>query len=784
MRVHVLMLRRRWPVVVLVGCAALAATAPAFIAIDALITARLHDGLFPAATRLYARPTVLYPRAIVDRDRLERGLHRLGYRRARRGEVEVGAYRLGFGTWVIGRRAFRHADLVEPAGIVTVRVGSRDRVREIRDPDGQLLTRLVLDPELLGSVSAGRSVHDRTPVRLSDVPDDLVAAVLAVEDRRFFEHQGLDPIRIAGAALANVRAGRVVQGASTITQQLVKNLFLSPRRTPLRKLREMAMAVVLELRHGKEEILEAYLNHVYLGQDRGLAIHGVGRAAQHYFGKDVGQLDLGEAALLAGLISAPNAYTPLRHPELAAERRALVLRLMRESGLITDAEYQKALGTPLALTSWPEGTDGARYFVDFVTEQLAQTYGRDLRDAGLAVFTTLDMELQQIGEDAVRRGIARLEAEHPRLTSGEEPLQAALVAIDPRSGELLAMIGGRDYAGTQFNRAAHAQRQPGSAFKPVVALAALTRGRGYTLATRLEDRPLTVQTTAGSWEPANYDRRFRGPVTLREALERSLNVPFARLGMEVGLDAVVATARDLGFTSPLHPVPSLALGSSEVTPLEMARAFGVLAAGGYRADLAVVLGVLGPRGAVMSRFQPEGRQVFEAAHAYVVTSALQGVVERGTGRSLRRLGYRGPVAAKSGTTNDYRDAWFIGYTPSLAVSVWVGFDEGRSLGLPGSQAALPIVARFLADAQGTNGGRDFDVPSGIEIVEVEPETGLRAGPGCHGALEVFVRGTAPVASCSPSWRWRDGVRRSGSGWRTWGERLVERLRRRSRRRKR
>jgi penicillin-binding protein 1B len=417
MRLHVLMLPRRWPVAVFVGCAAIAAAAATFIVLDAVLTAHLHDGLFPATTRIYARPAVLYPGATMDRDRLERGLQRLGYRRVRRGDVEVGAYRLGFGSWVIGRRAFRHADLVEPAGVVTVRVRSGDRIREIRDGDGRLLTRLVLEPELLGAVSGGGAVHDRIPVRLSDVPDHLVAAVLAVEDRRFFEHQGLDPIRIAGAALANVRAGGVVQGASTITQQLVKNLFLSPRRTPLRKLREMAMAVVLELRHGKSEILEAYLNHVYLGQDRGLAIHGVGLAAQHYFGKDVGQLDVGEAALLAGLISAPNAYTPLRHPELATERRALVLRLMREQARISDSEYREAMAAPLALTSWPEGSDGARYFVDFVTEQLAQTYGRDLPDAGLAVFTTLDRELQQIGEDAVRGGLQRLEASPCRQPS-------------------------------------------------------------------------------------------------------------------------------------------------------------------------------------------------------------------------------------------------------------------------------------------------------------------------------------------------------------------------------
>ena len=324
------------------------------------------------------------------------------------------------------------------------------------------------------------------------------------------------------------------------------------------------------------------------------------------------------------------------------------------------------------------------------------------------------------------------------------------------------MVGGRDYGESQFNRAVAARRQPGSSFKPIVALAALSGRDGFTLASMLEDEPLSVQTPGGRWEPANYDRRFRGPVSLREALERSLNVPFARLGMAVGPERIVETARALGIESRLLPVPSLALGSSEVTPLEMTRAFGVLAAGGFRSELHTSLAVLDRTGDVLSRAELAGEQVYDPAEAYLVTSALRGAVERGTGRALRRLGYRGPVAAKSGTTNNYRDAWFIGYTPSLAVGVWVGFDDGRSIGLPGSSAALPIFVRFLVGALGRSGDADFSFPPGLELVEVNRETGLLAGPGCRGEHEVFIRGSAPEKSCSPYWAASRRLQRSRS----------------------
>ncbi len=762
----------------LVGLAALGHAA---VAVEALARARLGDSLQGAPTRIYARPIVLAPGADADRQRVEHQLQRLGYQRARRSRVGVGEYYLGSSEWIIGRRPFRLYDRLDPGGVAVVRLGYGDRVWSVSDDRGRRLEQLALEPEVLATL--GPSHEDRMPVPLSAFPPHLIDAVLSIEDQRFYEHHGLDFTRILGAARANLRAGRVVQGASTITQQLAKNLFLSPRRSPIRKAREAAMALVLEDRHTKDEILAAYLNEVYLGQDGAFAIHGIGRAAQFFFGQDVSQLTLGQSALLAGLIRGPNLYSPFRHPARAQERRDLVLRLMLERGVIAEDRYEEAREPPLRLRPKSERTRRGRYFVDHVVARLADEGTTQAIDAGLSVFTTLDLRLQRLAEEAVREGLARLEREDPELlTAGEgKPVEAALVAINPRTGEILAMVGGRDYGRSQFNRAVHAHRQPGSAFKPVVALAALSQHGGHTLASTLEDQPLSLETPAGVWQPVNYDGRFRGTVTLRDAIERSLNVPFARLGLDIGPERIIETARNLGLTSRLNPVPSIALGAFEVTPLELTRAFGVLAATGFRADPHTTLGIVDVKGEVIEQAKLEGEWAFDPAETYLVTSALSGAVDRGTGRGLRHHGYHGPVAAKSGTTNGFRDAWFVGYTPKLAVGVWVGFDDARSLGLPGSRAALPIFARFMRNAIGPEGGPDFSMPNGVEITEIDQETGLLGGPGCRGEPEVFLRGTAPQESCSPYWT----PRRFRDRWSTW-ERdvasLFDELRRRAGRR--
>ena len=575
----------------------------------------------------------------------------------------------------------------------------------------------------------GRPLERRNPVKLADVPDHLIQAVLAIEDQRFHRHHGLDFRRIAGALLANIKAGGITQGGSTLTQQLVKNLYLDAGRTPLRKLREAAIALVLERRYTKSAILEAYLNEIYLGQSGGQAVHGVGAAARVYFGKNVQRLSLSESALLAGMIRAPNRYAPNRNPGLARERRSLVLQQMVEQNRISRTAATRAGRAGIPGGSISQAPNG-KWFRDYV---LASVPARQPA-RGVAVYTTLDARMQQVAERAVRDGLSRL-----RMPGA----QAALVALDPRSGDVLAMVGGRDYRVSQFNRAIDAKRQPGSAFKPLVALTALAPRNGsrpaFTLASIVDDAPFAVSTEKGPWQPANYDREFHGPVTLREALEQSLNVPFARIGMAVGPGNIVATAQQLGIASPLRPVPSLALGSSEVTLLELTRAYGVLAAGGMLAETRALIGTARYGEATPIRPPPALTRAAPADVAFLVTSALQGVVTRGTGAALNGSGRYPAVAGKTGTSSDWRDAWFIAYTPDLVVGSWVGFDDGRSLQLSGSAAALPLVATFL-DAALSGNWSQFDIPTGI--TEGYAKGGGDWFYGC-GNREYFLAGTEP-----------------------------------------
>ena len=679
------------------------------------------------------------------------------------------------GTLAIGIEAVLRAKLVVPLDRIPTALYTRPT------PWGRGGERRAPPAIAIGTLD-GAVMERRVPVELSELPDHLIQAVLAVEDQRFYRHHGLDIRRIGGALLANVKAGGIAQGGSTVTQQLAKNLFLSAGRTPLRKLREAAMAVVLELRHDKAAILEAYLNEIYLGHDGGRPIHGVGGAARYYFGKDARRITLAESALLAGMISAPNRHAPIRNPASARQRRELVLQLMADQGRITRALAARAGRAGIPSRAYPAASVDGRWFRDFANAVLSDRFSGRSPARGAAVYTTLDATLQRAAERAVRAGLDRLQ------TRGVE---AALLAIDPTNGEVLAMVGGRDYGVSQFNRATEARRQPGSAFKPVVALAALERQAGrdpaFTLASVIDDEPLRVRTPSGPWQPTNYDRRFRGPVTLREAMEQSLNVPFARIGLELGPQKIVATARRLGITSPLAAVPSLALGSSEVTLMELVRAYGVLAAGGNLATSRAVLG----RGRYGDDVTAAGAamvtRVVDPAVAYLVTSTLEGVVTRGTGRALNELGRFEGVAGKTGTSNDWRDAWFIAYSPSLVVGVWVGFDDGRSMGMTGATGALPIVARFLAEASTEASWDSFEVPSGI--AEGYVTLAHHSWTTDCGSREIFLEGTEPSdGRCDsfeiPEW---DGLREWGGAQMRRAARMLEELieqqleRRRSRR---
>ena len=584
------------------------------------------------------------------------------------------------------------------------------------------------EPALIGSINADLQ-EQRAPVELKRVPKQLVDAILSIEDQRFYGHGGLDLKRIAGAFVADLKAGGVAEGGSTITQQLAKNFYLTPSRNPVRKLREAALASVLEIRYDKDQILEAYLNEVYLGQDGGRAIHGVGAASRFYFGKPVEKLSLAESALLAGMIHAPNRVAPTRHVDDATKRRNAVLDRMVEQKRIEPAAADIARAVPVSPRSYPIVAIDARYFRDFV----ASSTVAKVPDRGTAIYTTLDAALQQSAERAIAKGLSRIHL---------PGVEAALVAIDPRTGEILAMVGGRDYGTSQFNRATDAHRQPGSAFKPIVALTALegaaTAPPRFTLASTVDDEPFQVRTSRGMWEPADYDGSFRGPVTVRHAVEQSLNIPFARIGMDIGPARIASTAERLGITSKLDAVPSLALGSSEVTLLELVRAYGVFAAEGKLADTRWILSWRDHKGAQTEGPAPSLQSVADPAAVFLVTSALQGVVQRGTARSLGGWQLRGDIAGKTGTSNNWRDAWFIAYTPRIVVGAWVGYDDGRSVRLSGGAAAVPIVGEFFADARGVPAA-SFTVPVGVE----RQEAVYTADSVYCGQPEYFLRGTGP-----------------------------------------
>ena len=544
-----------------------------------------------------------------------------------------------------------------------------------------------------------------------------------------------------GRALAvNASRGEITQGASTLTQQLVKNIALGPERTFSRKIREAVLALAVERRYSKAKILETYLNTVYLGQHRRMAIHGVGAAAQSYWGKDARNLSLAESALLAGMIRAPNRYSPVEHPERAQQRRDIVLHRMRELGIIDEGALNAALSERTQVRTRAGAQPGlpsqAPYFLDYVRGATGVGPGK----RSPRVYTTLDPALQRAAEAALARGLDRLESAHRQLRRAlpGERLQAALVALDPATGEIRALVGGRDYELSPFNRVTHARRQPGSAFKPFVFLAALRRGPSgeppaVTPASLVDDLPISLETPREVWEPRNFEDRFEGAITVRRALEQSSNAAAVRLAQAVGLDDVVRTARDVGFTSPMAPVPALALGSFEVTPLELAVAFATVANGGTPVRPHGFRRITGHGG--VSPFSGGSRLAPE--EAYLLTHLLRGVIDRGTGAPARATGLGGAVAGKTGTTNDTRDAWFAGYSPRLVAVVWVGFDDGTRLGLSGARAALPIWADFMRAAAALEEPGEFSVPPAVTFRQV-----------CHSpVLEAFLPLTEPEQPC-------------------------------------
>jgi len=693
------------------------------------------------STVLYAAPPVLRPGVSVGALDLAGILGRLGYRETR-SAAGPGQFSRSDGAWDIAVGSGNGG-----AGRVSLTV-SGGRITRLRQ-NGADVQSVALPPELLASAGASMGENIR-PVRLADVPPVLRTAVLAIEDERFYEHGGLDPRGVLRAVWANVRKGRVVEGGSTITQQLVKSRLLTPERTFSRKLNEAFLSTALEWRYSKDQILEAYLNEIYLGQAGGAAVRGVGAASRAYFGKEVHQLTLPEAALLAGMIRGPNSYSPNTNPDRARDRRDVVLTRLRDLGKISEADYRRARREPVKARTAPGSGLTAPYFLDYVRAELERSTEVDLADQhGVRVYTTLDPVLQKFAEAAVVKGIDRLETARPRLRrqNSEERLQAALIVLDPATGQVRAMVGGRDYRVSQFNRAVLARRQPGSAFKPFVFLAALTpreEGPRFTAASMIEDAPITVMVDGKPWSPKNYDDRYQGPVTVRRALEGSLNTATVRLAQAVGLGTVVQTARSLGVEGDLKPVPALALGVFETTPLDLARAYVPLANGGLAPSGGAVETVSDDGGRAIWSASRETRPVIGAPEAFLMTSLLEGVVNSGTGASARALGVSGAVAGKTGTTNDGRDAWFVGYSSNVLALVWVGFDDGTPAGLSGAEGALPIWSEFMRQALDVYPASAFPEPPGITYVKIDATNGRKATAYCPVVVtEVFLNGTEP-----------------------------------------
>jgi penicillin-binding protein 1B len=697
---------------------------------------------------LYGRPTEIRKGDHLGNLRFAERLQRLSYRKVKGKPSAAGTYSEDQEKFRIFIRENGPEKSSRKDGPVEILL--RDgRASSLVSPAGGQLESIRLEPEEIGRIM-GPKMESRRLVALSAISPFFQSAVIASEDSRFYSHIGFDIRAIGRALFANVREQRFAQGGSTITQQLAKNFFLSPRKTLWRKMYELDLALFLELRYSKKQILEMYLNKIYFGQDGPRGIYGIEEAAEFYFAKAAKDLTLDESALLAGIIRSPNRYSPFRDSKSAKERRNEVLGRMRELDMIGDNEFRRASSVPVRVRPRTANAHPASYFVDYIQRiTAAEMEGEKLYRTGYRYYTTLDPRHQAAAQEAVTRGLA--EIEKTALPAGE-PLQAALVAVDPKTGAMTAMVGGRSYGESQFNRAADAKRQPGSAFKPFVLLTALSlsaKGKGdKTLSTLLSSDPVSVPTPEGIWTPANFEKKAYGKITVRKAIEESVNTAIVRLANDVGLREVVKTAGSSGIVSPLSPVPSMALGTFEVTPLELAYAYTTIASGGIRFQPFSLYSVTTADGDILIENGVQQERTIDPRAAYLAGYAMEGVLERGTAKSAKALGIYFPAAGKTGTTDRNRDSWFVGYTPDVVCAVWVGYDSGADTGLTGARGALHIWARFMRALYPQSGPPAQDAPEGVETAVIDPESGYLATTACPQTLrEAYLTGTAPKEPC-------------------------------------
>ena len=696
---------------------------------------------------VYSDTTLLYPGQRMNSSLFSAKLSNLGYRRVNSVPSQKGEIRIHTQALDIFLNDLK-TPWTERAGFLAQIDFSEDRIGTIRRQDnGETIPILELEPEEIMQFF-GQERERRQLISIEQVPEHQIQAVLAAEDRRFFEHHGVDWRGILRAMMTNLRHGAVRQGGSTLTQQLAKNYFLTPERTFIRKLKELILAVIIEFRYGKREILEIYLNEIYLGQKGSVAINGIGEASYFYFGKPVKRLTLSEAATIAGLIKAPNNYSPYRDMARCQSRRDTVLQAMRRWEWITQAELEDALKQPINAVGFIVADKKAPYFIDYLTEQLNTLYRPEvLASLGLSIYTTLDTQVQTAAEEALAKGLAHLESSNPELqrTAPEEKLQGAVVVMQPKTGHILALVGGRNYSVSQFNRITQARRQPGSAFKPLVYLSSLAQ---FTPTTLLSNDPKSYTVNGKQWDPQNFEPVTEYTVSLQDALKKSFNLATVDLAMKTGLDRIVEMTARFQFSTPIKPYPSLALGAFEVIPLELARAYCVFAAEGVQPFPLSLKGVVDENDKILEHQHLNVERIIPPPEAFIMNSMLQGVVKEGTARSLKWRGVTWPVAGKTGTTNDFRDAWFVGYTPDILALVWVGFDNGDPIKATGAAAALPIWADLMNAIPQYRSETEFNIPQGVEKILVCPVTGRPAVGGCPDPVDVyFLTAHVPDEQC-------------------------------------
>lgn len=711
-----------------------------------LVDQKLTNGPYRSNSLVLASPRAIRVGDVMTPQELYELLYRSGYRPAEK--HPIGTYVLRNGTVEIhpGPSSYFAPD---PAA-VTLTNGKVSRIVALKD--GQSHPQYLLEPELISNL-ADRTRERRRPVAFTDVPPVLIQAVVATEDRRFFQHSGLDPLRIVKALYVDVKEGEMEQGASTLSMQLARTFFLNQQKTVRRKLEEALITALLEIKLTKQQIFEYYANAIYLGQHGSFSINGFGEAARTYLGKELHQITLPEAALLAGMIQRPMYLNPYKWPDRAKSRRRLVLQRMLENKFIDEPQRAAADAAPLQLATAQNESDTAPYFLDLVNDDLQERFqDKDVQARSYRIFTTLDMDLQRAAVAAAQIGMKEVDRQLARQIAKDKVVpQVALVALDAHTGELKALVGGRDYSASQLNHAV-AKRQPGSVFKPFVYAAALGAaldgGQKVTPASYILDEPTTFKFGREVYQPSNYHNRYMGEVTVRQALMNSLNIPTIKLAEMVGFKRVVQIAREAGITTDLQPTPSIALGSYEATPLDMAQAYTIFSNGGTRAAWNYIRVIRDGAGATVQEAVVREAPVLDPRVAYLLVNLMEDVVRAGTAAGVRSRGFTLPAAGKTGTS---RDGWFAGFTNELICVVWVGYDDNRELGLEGAKSALPIWTEFMKRAHSFPAYRNaapFQPPKGVVRVTIDPTSGGVATAECpYSRSEVYLEGTQPKNVC-------------------------------------